>query len=313
MDILFFGYQDGAQVWIDELARHLPQARVRRWQEGDDAAADYAIVRNPPAAMLQARPGLKAIFNLGAGVDALVALLHSEAVSLSPELPVIRLDDAGMAIQMTEYVHHAVLHFFRDCDAYARQQTQAQWAPLPPRHRQDFSVGIMGLGVLGTHAAQTLAAAGFPVRGWSRTRKKIDGVTSYAGPPGLDQFLDGLSVLVNMLPLTPDTENILDRTLFAKLPRGAYLVNVARGAHLAEEDLLDAISSGHLAGARLDVCRTEPLPTEHPFWREPRIGITPHISASIMMKDSVAQIVAKIRALESGQVVAGIVDRALGY
>ena len=312
MDILFYGYQNNAQVWADALARHLPQARVRVWQAGDDAAA-YAVVRNPPAAMLQPRPGLKAIFNVGAGVDALVALMRSAAVSLPAELPLIRLDDAGMAAQMAEYVSHAVLHFFRDFDAYAHQQSQACWAPLPMRRREDFSIGMMGLGVLGAHLAAALAAAGFPVRGWSRTYKQIEGVQSHAGPEGLDRFLGGLSVLVNMLPLTRDTENLLDRALFAKLPRGAYVVNVGRGAHLVEDDLLDAIRSGHLAGARLDVCRVEPLPPEHPFWREPRIGITPHISASIVMEDSVAQIAAKIRALEAGQAVAGIVDRTLGY
>lgn len=313
MDILFYGYQDQTQTWIDALSQRLPQARLRLWQAGDDGAADYAVVRNPPAAMLRPRAGLKAMFNLGAGVDGLLGLLRREGVDLPPEVVLIRLDDAGMAEQMTEYVSHAVLHFFRGFDLYAAQQSRAQWAPLPSRRKQDFAVGIMGMGVLGAHIARALAGSGFPVRGWSRTARRIEGVPSYAGSAGLAQFLDGLSVLVNMLPLTAETENILNRSLFSMLPRGAYLVNVARGAHLVEEDLLAAIGSGQLAGARLDVCRVEPLPADHPFWREPRISITPHISANIVMEDSVAQIAAKIHALESGLAVAGMVDRQSGY
>lgn len=313
MDILFYGYHDSAQIWLDNLSQCLPEAKLRIWEHGDDAAADYAVVRNPTAQLLQPRPGLKAIFNLGAGVDGLLDRLKTAQITLPPSVQLIRLDDAGMALQMTEYLSHAVLHFFRDFDSYARQQQEACWRPQPSRCREAFPVGILGLGVLGQHAATALLAAGFPVRGWSRGRKQCDGVVSYAGEAELSQFLGSLSVLVNMLPLTPDTENKLNRTLFAQLPRGAYVINVARGAHLMEADLLAAIQCGHLAGARLDVCRVEPLPAEHAFWREPRISITPHISASIVPRDSVLQIAGKIRAIEAGQAVGGVVSMTQGY
>lgn len=314
MKILFYGYNDHAQVWLDGLSRLLPGTQLRMWQEGDDAPADYIVVRKPPTEMLQPRDGLKAIFNIGAGVDALIsALSRTGLVPTQHGVMIVRLDYEAMAHQMTEYVTHAVVHHFRGFDEYARQQARACWNTLHGRRKEEFHVGILGLGTLGTHTGKALAATGFPVRGWSRSRKQVDGVPSYAGATEFDGFLDGLSVLVNMLPLTPATENILDRNVFAKLPRGAYVVNVGRGAHLVEEDLLAAVQGGHIAGARLDVCRTEPLPADHPFWSDPRISVTPHIASSIVLEESVKEIAEKIRALEMGQSVSGVVDWAFGY
>ncbi|HLX02055.1 MAG TPA: NAD(P)-dependent oxidoreductase, partial [Trinickia sp.] len=198
-------------------------------------------------------------------------------------------------------------------DEYARLQAERRWHVLEPHARGTFTVGVLGLGVLGTHVAKTLASFGLPVRGYSRTEKRIDGVTAYAGAEQLDAFLDGVKVLVNLLPSTPDTNDVLNRNTFAKLARGAYLVNVARGAHLVEADLLEALQDGQIAAATLDVFRNEPLGPDHPFWNEPRITITPHSSAETLREASVQQVAQKIEALERGEAISGIVDLKRGY
>jgi glyoxylate/hydroxypyruvate reductase A len=313
MNILYHMADDDPAPWLSDLAAHLPQARVRVWQAGDREPADYALVWKPPLELLQHRTGLKAVFNLGAGVDAILDLLNRHPDLLPPHVPLIRIEDAGMGAQMAEYVNLAVVRHFRRMNDYARQQQSGIWQPLAPRVRSGHHIGVMGMGALGAHVAASLAAAGFPVRGWSRGPRQVDGVQCHHGDEGLDRFLNGLQVMINLLPLTADTGNILDRRLFAKLARGAQLINVARGAHLVDEDLLSALADGQLAAATLDVFRQEPLPASHPFWREPRIEITPHVSAVTQRTESVQQIAAKINALERGAAVAGIVDPILGY
>lgn len=313
MDLLFHNQTDDQAAWLMALRAALPEAQVRAWQPGDVARADYALVWKPPAEVLHDRAGLKAVFNLGAGVDAVLAFLARHPGLLPPAVPLIRLEDAGMGLQMTHYVVHAVLHHFRRIDDYAASQAQARWAPLPPRSLSAYPVGVLGAGVLGGTVARGLADLGFGVRCWSRSVKTLAGVKSFAGLPALASFADGLQVLVNLLPRTPETEGILNAALFERLAPGACLVNVARGAHLVEVDLLAALASGRLAQAVLDVFSDEPLPVDHPFWRHPRIRVTPHVSAATLLEDSVAQIVAKIRALEQGQAVSGVVSLGRGY
>lgn len=295
-----------AQPWLDGLRAALPGALVEEWT-ADSSAADYAVVWAPPQAFFDQQTQLKAIFNTGAGVDALLKL------RLPPGVPLIRLDDAGMAVQMAEYVCHAALRHFREFDVYEAQAAQGRWAPRPPRLHRDFPVGVMGLGALGERVSRTLAAFDFPVRGWSRSAKALDGVQCFAGAAQLDDFLAASRILVCLLPLTPETENILRRDTLARLQPGGYVINVARGRHLVDDDLIALLDSGHLAGATLDVFRTEPLPAEHPFWAHPRITVTPHISARTLREESIAQIAGKIRALERGEAVAGVVSHALGY
>ncbi|WP_374640278.1 2-hydroxyacid dehydrogenase [Hydrogenophaga sp.] len=306
MQIAFCCTDTKAEPWLQGLGQALPRATIEVWQPGA-APADYAVVWAPPQQFLDEQPGLRALFNIGAGVDALLKL------RLPAGAQVVRLDDAGMSVQMAEYVSHAVIRHFREFDGYEADMREGRWSFRKPRSRADFPVGVMGLGVLGARVAQALSVFEFPVHGWSRTPKVLEGVRTHHGDVGLQTFLSSCRVLVNLLPLTPDTRDILNRETLGRLLPGGYLVNVARGAHLVEEDLLALLDSGHLAGATLDVFRTEPLPPEHPFWRHPKLTLTPHTSARTLRDESIAQIAGKIRALEAGQPIAGLVDRVRGY
>jgi glyoxylate/hydroxypyruvate reductase A len=309
MRILLYRPDGVTEPWARDIASVMPQAETVGWQE--DVAmpqCDYAVLWAPPPALLDQLGHVKAIFLMGAGVDAL--LKFGDAL---PDVPIVRLGDAGMGVQMAEYVSHAVLRYFRRFDEYERLARRGEWQPLPQHCKEDFTVGVMGMGKLGMPVIAALRHFGFPVRGWSRSAKDVPGVECFAGMERLDEFLAGTRALVCMLPLTPETGNLLDRRTMARLPQGAYLINVARGAIVAEPDLLALIQSGHLGGATLDVFRNEPLPAQHPFWLEPRITITPHISALTIRHDAVVQIAAKIDALEQGQPVDDVVDRNRGY
>jgi glyoxylate/hydroxypyruvate reductase A len=309
MRILLYRGDGVIEPWARDFAQALPQAETVVWEEGQTLApCDYAVLWAPTPALLGQLARVKAIFLMGAGVDAI--LKFGDAL---PDVPVIRLGDAGMGEQMAEYVAYAVLRYFRRFDEYEQQARQGVWNPLAARNKEEFTVGVLGLGKLGIPVAQALRQLGFPVRGWSRTSKDIPGVDCYAGMESLDTFLSGTRVLACMLPLTPETNNLLDRARLSRLPEGAYLVNVARGAQVAEPDLLALIRSGHIAGATLDVFRNEPLPAPHPFWSEPRITITPHISALTIREEAVRQIAHKITLLEQGEHVADVVDRNRGY
>mgnify|MGYP000343604536 CR=1 FL=1 len=292
--------------WVQGVQAALPQAQVSAWTAGAPQA-DVAIVWAPPQQFVDEQPGLQAMFNIGAGVDALLKL------RLPSRLKVVRLDDAGMSVQMAEYVCHAVIRHFRELDGYDADTRAGKWSYRKPRHRQDFAVGVMGLGVLGERVAKALQVFDFPVNGYSRSPRQVEGVRCFSGPGQLGDFLQASRVLVNLMPLTPETENILNRETLSQLQRGGYLINVARGHHLVEEDLIALIDEGHLSGATLDVFRTEPLPAGHPFWQHPRITVTPHTSARTLRDESIAQIVGKINALQRGEPIRGVVDAQRGY
>ena len=306
MRILFHADNTKVAPWLDGLGAALPGAHVEQWQPGA-AAADYAVVWAPPQQLVDEQPALKGIFNIGAGVDALLKL------KLPPGVLLVRLDDAGMSVQMAEFVCHAVIRHFRELDVYERDVAQGKWSFRRPLLRQDYTVGVMGLGVLGKRVAQAVAGFDFPVLGWSRSAKSIDGVRCFSGDAGLQDFLAATRILVCLLPLTPDTENILDARNLGRMLPGGYVINVARGGHLVDADLLALLDSGHLAGAALDVFRTEPLPADHPFWTHPKITVTPHTSARTLREETIAQIAGKIRAVERGEPVAGVVDLKRGY
>ena len=306
MRVTFYEPGTPAEPWLKALRALLPGAAVEPWADGA-AMADYAVVWAPPQQLIDQQTRLKAIFNIGAGVDRLLRL------RLPRNLPVVRLDDAGMAVQMAEYVCHALIRHFREFEAYELQASQQRWVQRVARARADFAVGIMGLGVLGERVARAVRQFEFPVNGWSRSPRRLDGVACFAGQSGLAGFLAASRVLVSLLPLTPDTQGILCRDTLSLLPAGAYVINVARGGLVVEDDLLALVDSGHLAGATLDVFRSEPLPSEHPFWRHPKVRVTPHISAQTLRDQSIAQIAGKILALERGDPVTGIVDLERGY
>ena len=306
MKITFCCTDTKAEPWLQGLAAALPGAEISVWQPGTPQA-DYAVVWAPPQQFMDEQAGLKALFNIGAGVDALLKL------RLPPQALVVRLDDAGMAVQMAEYVCHAVIRHFREFDGYEADMAAGRWGYRKPRLRSDFPIGVMGLGVLGERVAKALAQFDFPINGWSRSPKAIESVRGFAGAAQFHDFLAASRVLVNLLPLTPETADVINADTLGRLQPGAYVINVARGAHLVEEDLLAAIDSGHVAGATLDVFRTEPLPAGHAFWNHPRITITPHTSARTLRDESIAQIARKMAALERGEAVAGIVNPARGY
>lgn len=296
-------------VWPELLSKALPETEVIYWDENSPVQdADVAVVWRPPAVLFERERKLRAVFNLGAGVDGLLKLS-----TLPPELPVVRLEDAGMAVQMSEYVVHFLTGACRRFEAYAAQQRAGVWQALPELRREQWPVGILGMGALGAHVARTLRALDYPVAGWSRSGQAPEGVEAFAGADALPAFLARTRVLINLLPLTPDTENILRRDTLSQLLPGAHLINLARGSHLVEEDLTALLDSGHLSGATLDVFREEPLPPGHPFWSDPRIAITPHVAAASLRRETVEQITRKVRALMRGEPITGVVGRTRGY
>lgn len=308
MRVVFCASHTAPEAWIDSLRGRLPGASVVAFDPSDTTQADFAVVWAPGPELFEKQRALKAIFNLGAGIDALMA-----TPNLPPGVPVVRLGDAGMSVQMAEYVCHAVIRHARELDLFETDMRNGSWKFRKPTIRAQFPVGIMGLGALGKRVAQAVASFEYPVLGWSRTPKTLVGVRCFSGDEGLDPFLRGVRILVCVLPLTLHTASILNRANLSKLLAGGILINVARGGHLVEQDLLALLEEGLLAGATLDVYRDEPLPADHPFWGHPKIVMTPHIAARTLRQDSLAQIAEKITAFERGEAIAGIVERARGY
>lgn len=306
MRILLCSPDLAPEPWLEALINALPGAEVLAWEPGAPPA-DYALVWNPPQAFFDEQPDLRAAFNLGAGVDALLEL------NLPPELPIVRLEDAGMGALISEYVLQAVIRHYRELPASEAEMRAGLWNKRHHRSRKHFPVGVLGLGRLGRQVARTLAQLDFTVHGWSRSEKEINGVQSHVGPEQFHDFLGASRILVNLLPLTPHTRNILNRDTLSRLQSPGYLINVGRGAHLVEEDLLELIASGQMAGAALDVYQTEPLPADHPFRQNPAISLTPHVAAMTTRYQTLEQISGKIQALERGEQISGVVDRKRGY
>lgn len=300
--------------WSERLHAALPDADIvtrdsgRTTVDEHAAPADYALVWRPDPSLFAEQKRLKAIFNLGAGIDALANMS-----GLPRSVPLIRLEDAGMARPMAQYALAVVLRLACRFDEYARRQAERQWTPRRPHAPGELEVGVLGLGAIGRVVAETIAGQGFRVRGYARLRREVPGVRAFAGAAELPAFLSGLHVLINALPLTPETKGILQREHLEQLADGAHVVNIARGAHLVDDDLVALLDAGKLGGATLDVFTTEPLQPEHPFWSHPRITVTPHVSGVTVLEESVEQVARKIRSLERGEPVSGVIDWTRGY
>lgn len=308
--LLFAADDPRPERWTDLFGRALGGAvEVAAWRDdGQVHDADYAVVWRPPPALFERERRLKAIFNLGAGVDGLVG-----QPGLPPGVPVIRLEDAGMSAQMAEFVVHQVVEHTRGMGLYRQQQRDGLWRAQRPVERGAWPVGVLGLGSIGLRVAQSLAGLDYPVAGWVRTPRDVPGIDLFAGASGLAPFLARTRIVVNTLPLTAATRDIMNAEFFAALLPGAVVINVGRGEHLVDEDLVQAVAAGQVAAATLDVFRTEPLPSDHPFWRMPQITLTPHVAARTLREETVRQIAAKVRALEAGEAVSGVVDLDRGY
>lgn len=306
--LLFVSAADNADSWRAELAKRRPELEFRVWPDaGDPAEIDYALVWKPPPGVLAGLPNLKLILSLGAGVEPLLA------DSTLPDAPLIRMVAEGLTEDMAAYAVLQVLRWQRQVDAYAAQQREGVWKQLGHRPASELRVGILGLGVLGEAAAKALLPLGFQVAGWSRTPKTIRGVETLHGEDGLVALAARSDFLICLLPLTDETRGILGAKLFATLPKGAVVINAARGGHLVEADLLAALESGHLGGASLDVFAEEPLPPGHPFWTHPKVHVTPHVAGITHPSRSADHVADAILRLETGQPLLHVVDRARGY
>ncbi len=309
MILLFKSDIDRSDWWRDELQLRIPNLEVRIWPDvGDKADVDYALIWNMPHGEMATYPNLKGIFSLGAGVDHVL-----DDPDFPRDIPFSRVVDPDLTQRMKEYVVQHVLNHHRHQNLYDQQQNSKIWDELFVPAAGNRKVGILGMGELGASSAIALRDLGFNVAGWSRSKKQIDGIESYAGDTEFDEFLVRTEILVCLLPLTPATTDILNKDLFAKLPKGASVINAGRGLHLVEEDLIEALKSGHLAEATLDVFRVEPLAEDHPFWQQPNIRITPH-NASISDPARVADLVAQnIILIEAGGNILNQVNIERGY
>ena len=300
---------DRVDWWRDALGRLVPGIEVRVWPEtGAVEEIDYALVWRPTPGALARFPNLKAIFSIGAGVDQIL---------VDPELPravpLTRMIDANMTGRMTEYVVLHVLRHHRRQPEYEALQRAREWRDLPQPHAGERRVGLLGLGELGAASARALGALGFDVAGWSRQPRQLDGIDCFYGPDGLGALLGRSEIVVCLLPLTPETRGILNADAFRKMPVGAAVINAARGPHLATEDLIAALDSGHLSGATLDVFETEPLPADHPLWTHPKVTVTPHNAAITDPRSSAEQVALNIRRAEAGEALLNVIDAARGY
>ena len=297
-------------AWEKLLTEALGPLDFRRLRDGlgntDDI--EVALAWKPQPGLLASFKNLKMIVSLGMGVDHLLAddqLPHHVAIT--------RIMDDGLVGQMAEFAIYWALWHHRDIAKYAASQRAKKWKPEAFVDSIDRPIGIMGLGTIGTDTARKFALLGFPTMGWSRTAKTVPGVTTFHGRDSLPPFLDRSAILVNVLPLTRETRGILDKSLFDALPRGAFIINMGRGGHVVDDDLLAALESGHLAGAALDVFNTEPLPSDHPYWTHPKVHITPHMAGYTNPRTASPGVIENIKRLRKGQPLLHTVDPKTGY
>ncbi|MDN4501035.1 glyoxylate/hydroxypyruvate reductase A [Alteromonadaceae bacterium BrNp21-10] len=301
--------QKDPQPWRQALLDIDANLDIQIWpHEADKQQVEFALCWKHPQGVLAEYPNLKCISSMGAGIDHFLKDAH-----FPQHVDAVRLIDPLLAQSMFEYVATASLNHFRDFNFYAAQQASGHWQRQTPQLIQNTTVGILGLGELGSYCASKLTGLGFNVIGWSNSAKQIQGITNYVGKDGLSEFLSKTDILVCLLPLTSNTSSILNLSLFKQLRPNAYLINVARGEHLVEQDLITAIDEGILSGACLDVFQQEPLPTQHDFWQHPKISVTPHCSSVTQAFSVAPQIVENYYAMCEGRPLTNRVDLKRGY
>ena len=307
--LLFLGPDKYAGPWGAAFAELAPQIAFEVYRPGQDLSGyPYCLTWKPPHGLWPQMKDLRVVFSLAAGVDRLL-----NDPSFPRDVPLVRMVEPEQTRGMVEYVQWQCLFHHRRIWELEAAQSCGEWRPHTYPAPWDRSIGIMGLGELGAAAAAKLVEFGFKVRGWSRSPKSLPGVQCFAGRDRLPEFLSGTEILVCLLPLTPETTGILNASLFAQLPKGASLINAARGGHLVEADLVPAMQSGRIAAATLDVFATEPLPPEHPFWDAERVYITPHNASDTSPRSAAWRIAAQIARHEAGEQLEDVVDRARGY
>jgi glyoxylate/hydroxypyruvate reductase len=309
MKLLFMSGSDRFPAWHTVLADLAPEIElVDANAPHDPDDIEFALVWQYPPGALKRYRNLRLVSSLGAGIDH---LLRDPEFPLG--VPFVRLVDPTLTSGMVEYALAATLRYHRQMVEYAGFQARAQWHPLPAPTTSQRRVGVAGVGEIGGAVARAVAGLGFDVAGWSRRAKTALAFPVFAGPDGWKPFLARTDILICVLPLTDATRGLLDAVCFAALPPGAFVVNIARGKHVVAADLLAALDSGHLAHATLDVTDPEPLPGDHPFWRHPRVTLTPHIASLTDPRTAAPQVVANIRNCLAGKPLANVVDRANGY
>ena len=307
--LIYTRVPERAGLWRDTLAALLPAESVSVWPDVDDpAAVEFTISWRHPPGMFRDFPNLKAMLSIGAGVDHLLS-----DPDLPAEVPVVRLVDPVLENDMTQHVLHWVIRYHRNYHRYPALQAEAKWERLPWPETVERRVGILGLGRLGEAAARPLADLGFAVLGWSRSAKSVPGVETLYGADNLMPFLARSEILVCLLPLTEETRGILNARTIGALPRGAYIVNPARGGHVVEADLMAALDSGRVERANLDVFHQEPLPADSPLWAHPGIDITPHVAGWTNARSACNALAATIHAVREGRTPDHVIDRRLGY
>jgi glyoxylate/hydroxypyruvate reductase len=307
MTVLYKSDPLRGEVWARRFAEFAPDIPFRVWPDiGDPAAIRYLVAWQPddlPATL----PALEVVFSVGAGVDQL------DLTRIPAHLPVVRMIEPGIVEGMVEYVTEAVLAVHRDLFDYALQQQARAWQPMPLRPAASRRIGVLGLGVLGTAVLERLRLFGFACAGWSRSPRQIEGVECFHGDATLDAFLACTDVLICLLPLTDATRGLLNRRVFAALPKGASIVHVGRGPQLVTGDLLDALEHGQIHSAVIDVTDPEPLPPDHPLWSQPRVRITPHIASATCPVTAADAVLDNLRRHRAGERMVGEIDRARGY
>ncbi len=308
INVLYYWDLDGFNRWSKIFSKKAPDIHLVHKDNALSDQVDVALVWLPPKNFLASYKNLKGVINLGQGVD------HLLKPGIVPKnLPIIRLVDPDMSKQMSAWVSLQVLRETCFMEEYSDQEKNKKWQTVRFIPNNEWTIGVLGIGAIGEHVALSLSNFGYDVKGWSRSKKRFDGITCYHGENGLTEMLPKCKILICLLPLTSETRHIINKNTMSLLPKGASIINAGRGGHVNEDDLLEMISIGKIKNAYLDVFETEPLPEDHPFWDHKNIIIWPHVAAQTNMDTSIDQIINAARCLVNNNVAPNQINREKGY